>query len=315
MPEEPPPRHEPVLREEVVRQLAPQPGKVYVDGTLGLGGHALALFEREPALLLVGIDRDGEALELARARLARFAPRLRLVRGDFRDLDAHLATLGVVRVAGVLLDLGLSSYQVDTPRRGFSFRFSGPLDMRMDPSASGSAAELISTASAEELAGILRRYGEEPFARRIAAAIVAARSERPIETTDALAEVVRHAVPQRGPPARIDAATRTFQALRIAVNDELPALREGLAAGFGALEPSGTIVVLSYHSLEDRIVKDFLREKASSCTCPPDFPICVCGKEVEAEILTRKPVRPDALEVAANPRSRSAKLRAARKVT
>jgi len=314
MPEEHSPRHETVLREEVVRLLDPQPGRVYVDGTLGLGGHALALFEREPTLTLVGIDRDGEALEFARARLAPFGPRLHLVRGNFRDLGAHLATLGIARVAGVLLDLGLSSYQVDTPRRGFSFRFSGPLDMRMDPSVSGSAAGLVSTASVEELAGLLLRYGEEPFARRIASAIVAARARGPIETTDALAEVVRRAVPRRGPPARIDAATRTFQALRIAVNDELLALSEGLAAGFAALEPGGTIAVLSYHSLEDRIVKDFLREKASACTCPPDFPICVCGKEVEAEILTRKPLRPDALEVEANPRSRSAKLRAGRKV-
>lgn len=306
--------HSPVLLKETVALLAPRPGGIYVDGTVGLGGHAEALLEAEPGITLVGIDCDEEALGHAATRLAPFGGSVHLVHGSYRDLAVHLRRLGGGAIDGFLLDLGLSSFQLDSPARGFSFRGEGPLDMRMDRSQGKTAADLVNRASAEELATLIRRYGEERFAQKIACAIVAARTRSPIQTTQELADLVRRAVPRRFHPERIDAATRTFQALRIAVNRELENLEQGLTAGFEALRAGGVMVAISYHSLEDRIVKTFLREKALACTCPPDFPVCVCGKAVEAEILTPRPIFPSATEVLSNSRSRSAKLRAARKV-
>jgi 16S rRNA (cytosine1402-N4)-methyltransferase len=294
--------HTPVLRDEVVRLLVPRPDGVIVDGTVGLGGHAEALLEAEPTVRLIGIDRDPAALGLARERLARFGSRV------------TLDEFGVDRIDGFLLDLGVSSLQLDDPSRGFSFRLDGPLDMRADPTNGVTAAEWIASAPQPEIAEVLSSYGEERYADRIARAIDEARRRGPIETTAALAAIVRDAVPAAYRKGRIDPATRTFQAIRIRINGELDALEGGLRAGFDRLARSGVLVVISFHSLEDRIVKRFLREKTADCVCPPELPECVCGKRVEAEILTKRPVKPTAAEIEANPRARSAKLRAARKV-
>ncbi len=308
------PIHRPVLSQKVVSLLDPRPGGVVVDGTVGLGGHAEALLQAEPGVTVIGIDRDEEALSHAARCLAPFKGRVRLIHGNYRDLGEHLDALGIDKITGFLLDLGLSSLQLDTPDRGFSFRCDGPLDMRMDTTEQVTAAKLVNHSSEDELVRILRDYGEERFARRITRAILAARAKELIETTGRLAEIVRSAIPRKFHPKTIHPATRTFQALRIAVNEELTNLKEGLETGFQAIAPGGVIVVISFHSLEDRIVKEFFRYKALSCTCPPDFPICVCNKKVEMEILTKKPIRPSPEEVAKNPRARSAKLRAARKL-
>lgn len=306
--------HLPVMRDEVVRLLAPRAGAMIVDGTVGLGGHAEAILDAAPEVSVVGIDLDPEALALATERLARFGERVRLVHGNYRDVAAYLEDLGTGPVDGFLVDLGLSSLQLDRPSRGFSFREDGPLDMRMDPTAGPDAAQLVNTATQSELQTILSRYGEERFAGRIARAIVRARANATISTTSDLAAIVRDAIPRKFHPRSIDAATRTFQALRIAVNRELENLEAGLEAGFGALRPGGVLAAISFHSLEDRIVKGFLRHKALSCTCPPDFPVCVCDKRVEVEILTKRPIVPRDEEVEGNPRARSAKLRAGRKL-
>ncbi len=299
--------HVPVLRTEVVHLLAPKPDGIYVDGTVGLGGHAAAILSACPEVRLVGIDRDPTALAHARENLSRFGDRVTLIHGNYRDLVSILSDLGIAAIDGFFLDLGLSSLQLDTPDRGFSFRTDGPLDMRMDPTQGRPAAELVNAASVEEIARILRDYGEERFASRIARAIVAA---RPIATTSELAAVVRRAIPRRFHERRIDPATRTFQALRIAVNDELRNLRDGLADGFVALNPGGVIAVISFHSLEDRIVKHFFRKLAiphyESLAPGPPHP-------AQAEILTKKPLRPSEEEIKQNPRARSAKLRACRK--
>ncbi len=301
--------HEPVLREEVVALFAPVAEGTIVDGTLGGGGHALALLDRYPDLRVLGIDRDPDAI----AAVAKH-PRLRVVRGNFADLSGIVAheTSGEpddgVAVDGVLLDLGISSHQVDVAERGFSYRRDGPLDMRMDPDAPLDAAAIVNTWTVDDLVHILRGYGEERYARRIASAIVAA---RPITTTAGLAAVVADAVPaaarRAGHPAR-----RTFQALRIAVNDELGALETALEAAIAALRPGGRIAVISYHSLEDRIVKRRFAAGAAGCTCPPELPVCGCGNATELRLLGR--IRPSEDEVELNPRSRSATLRAAERV-
>ncbi len=309
-----PPIHRPVLREEVVRLLDPQPDKIYVDGTVGLGGHTVALFEAAPDITVVGIDCDDQALNISKERLSHFGERVHLIHGNYRNIAEHLTHLGIKKVAGFLLDLGLSSLQLDTASRGFSFQTDGPLDMRMNTSQELTASDLVNDASEEELSDILRRYGEERFANRVARAIIAARKKGPITTTQTLTEIVCRAIPKRFHPKRIDPATRTFQALRIAVNQELENLEAGLKTGFQVLETGGVIAVISFHSLEDRIVKNFFQYKALSCTCPVDLPVCACNKQVEAEILTRKPIRPSPQEITENPRARSAKLRAARKV-
>lgn len=306
--------HTPVLRNEVVRLLTPRPDGVFVDGTVGLGGHAEAVLEAEPSGRLVGIDRDPEALDRARERLARFGSRATLLHGSYRDLDYLLDELGVDRIDGLLIDLGVSSLQLDDASRGFSFRLDGPLDMRSDRTNGETAADWIASARQTEIADVLASYGEERYAERIARAIDEARHRRPIATTGELARIVRTAVPASYRRGRIDPATRTFQAIRIRVNGELDALEDGLRAGFDRLTRGGVLTVISFHSLEDRIVKRFFREKAADCVCPPELPQCVCGKQVEAEVLTSRPVTPAGAEVAANPRARSAKLRAARKV-
>jgi 16S rRNA (cytosine1402-N4)-methyltransferase len=305
--------HQPVLADEVVRLLLPAVGHggVVVDATLGRGGHALRLLAQAPAITLVGIDRDPDALEEARSNLASHSQRVRLVSDNFANLSAVLERLGIASVRGVLLDLGVSSPQLDAPDRGFSFRERGPLDMRMDPRAGLTAADVVNTYAQPDLESVIRRYGEERFARRVARSIVGA---RPISDTQTLAEVVRGAIPAAtrrtgGHPAR-----RTFQALRIEVNGELDALERGLGAAIDSLDTGGRVAVLSYHSLEDRIVKRRLADDARGCKCPPDFPVCVCGAEARVRVLTRKAIRPSAEEVESNPRSSAAKLRAAEKL-
>lgn len=279
---------------------------------MGLGGHAEAVLEASEAARLIGIDRDPQALAATRERLRRFGDRVRLVEGEFRDLEEILASLGVGAVAGVLADLGVSSLQLDTPARGFSFRFEGPLDMRMGGTGV-TAAEIVNHYSEAQLETILREYGEEPQARRIAQAIVEERERAPIETTEALAELVRRVKGRpRGGRRQIDPATRAFQALRLEVNQELAGLERLLAQVVDLLERDGRLVVISYHSLEDRIVKHTLRRLSQGEKDP------VTGRTLSEsrviELLTRKPVRPTEAEVAANPRARSARLRAARRL-
>lgn len=310
----PRPRHLPVLCREVTALFAQGRRGTLVDGTVGLGGHAEALLSQDLCARLVGIDRDPQALVSARERLARFGDRVELVHGNFADLDRCLERLGVPHVDGVLLDLGVSSLQLDLAARGFSLRGDGPLDMRMDPTVGPTAAEWLADVDLRELERILATYGEERYARQIARAIGVARERGPLRTTRQLVDVVHRAVPGVYFAERIDPATRTFQAVRIAVNDELAALDRGLEAAFRALDRDGLLVVISFHSLEDRRVKTFFRDRAAACTCPPDFPECRCGKRVEAEILTRRPLVASPEELATNPRSRSAKLRAARRV-
>jgi 16S rRNA (cytosine1402-N4)-methyltransferase len=308
------PIHVPVLLEEVVTLLASDGEGVLVDGTVGLGGHAEALLEADSLIHLVGIDRDAQALQFASERLARFGSRVKLVHGDYADLERHLDRIGLGTIDGMLLDLGVSSLQLDDPARGFSLREDGPLDMRMDPSIGRSAAEWLADVPRVELQETLWRYGEERYAGRIARAIVRARERGPLTTTAALVRVIHGAVPGRYFGTSIDPATRSFQAIRIAINHELDALENGLAHGFARLRSGGTFVVISFHSLEDRLVKSFARDLASDCVCPPGLPECLCDKRVEAEVLTRKPITPSEMEIQSNPRARSARLRAWRKV-
>lgn len=301
--------HVPVLLAEALDFLAPERGGLFVDATLGLGGHAEALLERAPAARLLGIDRDADARELAGERLARFGARVEIRAGDFRDLERIAAERAPF--AGVLADLGVSSLQLDRGERGFSFRQEGPLDMRMARDGR-TAADLIDNATEEELQKIFSEYGEEPEARRVARAVVAARDERPIETTVDLAEIVRGAKRPARADERIDPATRVFQALRIAVNEELDAVGELLDQAVRLLDREGRLVIISYHSLEDRIVKNRLRDMARGEVDP------VTGRPRSEtrllEVLTKKPIRPAFAEIEANPRSRSARLRAARRI-
>ena len=304
-------RHVSVMPGEVLELLAPRPGGIYLDGTVGGGGHAgLILTASAPDGRLIGLDQDPAALAAAAATLAGFGTRVTLCLGSFAGLDRQLTDLGIEQVDGILLDLGVSSHQLDTPERGFSFREDGPLDMRMNPDQSLSAAGLLASADAEELKRIFREYGEERWAGRIAREIVRARGEAPLATTRQLADLVCRAVPGGHVPQRIHPATRVFQALRIAVNAELDALQSGLAAALSRLRPGGRLVVISFHSLEDRLVKQGFRAAATSCSCPPRLPVCVCGRKALVKILTTRGVRPAEAETIANPRARSAVLRA-----
>jgi 16S rRNA (cytosine1402-N4)-methyltransferase len=309
--------HEPVLLEEVLSLLRPTPGALVVDATLGGGGHAEALLERTaPEGRLIGLDRDDEALAAASRRLARFGSRVCLVRASFRELGAVLEAEAVTRVDAVLFDLGVSSWQLDAPERGFRFSEDAavetPLDMRMDRRDSPTAAELLAHASQPELERIFREYGELPGASRLARAIVERRKHSPLRTSADLVATVRQA--HVGGGRRHHPATLVFQALRIAVNDELASLRRALPEALALLEPGGVLAVISFHSLEDRIVKEFFVAQAHPCICPPDFPLCVCGRQPTMEIMTTKPVVPGPRELELNPRSSSAKLRAARRL-
>lgn len=309
--------HVPVLVDRVAELLAGAPAGVVVDGTVGAGGHARAVLaarlDRHGAARLLGIDRDPQALELARQRLADLpaGAEMELVHAGFETLDALLEARAGDPLAGVLLDLGISSMHVDRPERGFSYRQDGPLDMRMDPTRGPTAADLVNGADPGELARILREYGEERFADRVARAIAAA---RPLTRTTELAAVVREAIPAATRRTGPHPATRTFQALRIAVNDELAALEATLPRALERLVPGGVCVVIAYHSLEDRLVKRAFAEAAQGCICPPALPVCGCGRTPLVEHLGQRPERPGEPEVARNPRARSARLRAVRRL-
>jgi len=306
--------HVSVMADEVVGLLDPRPGEIYLDGTLGGGGHARLVLERSaPDGRLIGLDRDPEALAAAGAVLAAYSKRVQLYRANFSEAREVLAAAGVETVDGALLDLGVSSRQLDTPQRGFSFRDDGPLDMRMGDEGE-TAAEVLASRDEDELKRIFREYGEERFAGRIARRIVATRSVKPLLRTGELAELVRDAVPKGHVPSRIHPATRVFQALRIYVNDELGALESFLGQMLDLVRPGGRIVVISFHSLEDRLVKRAFRQAAQGCQCPPRVPVCICGQQPRAEMLTRKGLRATESEVAANPRARSAVVRAIRRL-
>jgi len=306
--------HEAVMVEEVVELFRPLQEGLIVDATYGGGGHSrriLAALGSHARVL--AFDRDPDAIVEAEVRRgeAERNNRLQIVNRNFRDMEQVLTEHAIESFSGALFDLGVSSHQIEEGTRGFSYRVAGPLDMRMGPDAPHAAADLVNEWPQADLARVIRSYGEEPFATRVARAIVAA---RPIEDTVQLAEVVRLAIPAAKRRRGKHPARKTFQALRIAANDELGALEQGLDAALSRLAPNGRCVVISYHSLEDRIVKRRFASGATGCTCPPDFPVCVCETNAELRLLTRKPLRPTAEEVAANPRARSARLRAVEKV-
>lgn len=306
-------KHQSVLLAEVVASLAATNGQRFIDGTLGAAGHAAAILQELPHCHLIGIDRDPFAIQAARKRLAPFAQRAICVRGRFSNMVAIAAEHGWDCVDGVLLDIGVSSPQIDDPQRGFSFRFDGPLDMRMDPDDPVSAATILNEYSEEELADIFYHYGEERMARRVARAVVARRAEQPWERTEDFAELLERIIGrthQHGLPP----ATRCFQALRIAVNHELDELRDGLQAALSLLSPGGRLAVISFHSLEDRIVKHFMRHEAATCVCPAGLPICTCDKKAGLTIISKKTITASAAELANNPRAASAKLRVAEKI-
>ena len=313
--------HISVLCDEVIDFLRPKSEGVYIDGTAGLGGHSAAILETSaPNGRVIGIDLDVEALTLAKGRLYVFGERCSLINGNFAEMDVLLARHSVHAVDGILLDLGVSSLQLDAPHRGFSFNHTGPLDMRMNSrqvlnserEATLTAMQVVNDSSMDVLIDIFKRYGEERFAKRIAHRIIQTRQETPIATTTQLAEIVKQAAPKG--VSKIHPATRVFQALRIHINAELENLAMGLDAAVQLLKPGGCLCVITFHSLEDRIVKHHFQTCARACVCPPKTPICICEHTTSLEILTKRPILPDTVEVQHNPRARSAKLRVARKV-
>ena len=307
--------HQSVLLEETLDVLNPRRGGVFVDATLGMAGHTEAILLANPENVVIGLDQDADAVALAAERLEPFADRVNIFHSSFSKLKGVLSEFGHEKVDGILADLGVSSLQLDNAQRGFSFRFDAPLDMRMDASAAvPTAAELLETLSGEEIANIIYRFGEERFSRRIARRIIERREAgNPVTTTAELAELVERSV-RRSPKDKIHPATRTFQALRIAVNRETEVLEQFLVDAVDSLKTEGRLAIITFHSLEDRIVKQGFQRLSGKCQCPPKIPQCVCGARSEVEILTRKPTVPGEEELAANPRSRSAKLRAVKKI-
>jgi len=304
--------HVPVLLEEVLAWLDPRPGGTYVDATVGGGGHAAAILERiAPSGRLIGIDRDAEALAIAGQRLAPFAAAVTLQHANYTAIRQVVAETGLEAVDGIVMDLGASSLQFDAPERGFSFTRPGPLDMRMDRTQPTQAADLVNTLSEEDLSHLIHTYGEERWARRIARTIV---RRRPLATTSELAETVGMAIPRRAWPRGIHPATRTFQALRIATNSELESLEHALPDAVGTLREGGRLCVITFHSLEDRIVKHLYLRLSRGCICSPGSPTCSCGGRRLVRVLTRKPITPGSAELSANPRARSAKLRVAERL-
>ena len=302
--------HTSVLLEEVLDNLAIRPDGIYVDGTLGGGGHSFHILERlAEGGRLIGIDQDTDAIAAAGERLAAFGGAVTIVHDNYENIAGVLADLSIKEVDGILLDLGVSSYQLDNPDRGFTYRTDAPLDMRMDRSSSLTAREIVNTYSAEELTRILREYGEEKCASRIAANIVKRRAIKPFETTGELSEIVRASIPARMREKGGNPDKRTFQAIRIACNRELDVLRDSLDTMIDLLAPGGRLCVITFHSLEDRIVKNAFKRNENPCTCPPEFPVCVCGKKSKGRVVTRKAIAPSAEELKVNRRSASAKLR------
>ncbi len=307
--------HQSVLLHECIEALAIRPDGVYLDGTLGGAGHSYEIASRlSDRGMLIGIDRDPVALQAAGARLAPLGRQVRLVHENFEHLAQVLDSLGLAQIDGMLFDLGVSSPQLDDGARGFSYMQDAPLDMRMDQTSGLTAYEVVNSWPREELRRILFDYGEERYAPLIAAAIVRAREKKPIETTLELVEVIRGAMPAQALREKQHPAKRSFQAIRIAVNDELGAVQKMMRAAIARLAPGGRLAVITFHSLEDRIVKSAMQEAAKGCTCPPSFPVCVCGHKPEIRILTRKPIVSAQAELDENPRARSAKLRVAEKL-
>lgn len=307
-------RHTSVLLEESIDALAIRPEGIYLDGTLGGAGHSSQIAQRLTTGLLIGVDRDPVALEAAKERLAPYGQRVRLVHSNFREINSILSSLQIAQVDGILLDLGVSSPQLDDGSRGFSYMADAPLDMRMNKEDSLSAYDVVNTWPREELRRILFAYGEERCAPQIAAAIERRRQERPIETTLELVDVIRGAMPPQALREKQHPAKRSFQAIRIAVNDELAAVDQVMQDAIPHLAPGGRLAVITFHSLEDRIVKNAMQEAAKGCTCPPGFPVCVCGKKPTVKLVTRKPIVSQDGELRNNPRARSAKLRVCEKV-
>ncbi len=307
-------QHVSVLLNECMEALAVRPDGVYLDGTLGGAGHSREIARRLTSGRLIGVDRDPAALRAAEARLEPWKGRVTLVHSNFREIDAILDGLGLEKVDGMLFDLGVSSPQLDDGPRGFSYMIDAPLDMRMDSGDSLTAWEIVNRWPREELRRILFEYGEERYAPLIAAAVERRRAERPIGTTLELVDVIKSAMPSQALREKQHPAKRSFQAIRIAVNDELNAVSEMMRQAIPRLKPGGRLAVITFHSLEDRIVKNAMQAAAKGCTCPPDFPVCVCGKSPQIRLLSRKPVVSGAEELERNPRARSAKLRAAEKI-
>ncbi len=305
--------HIPVLKNETIELLNIKENGVYVDGTIGGAGHSKAIEEKAKISKLIGIDQDSEALETAKKNLTDYS-NVMLVKDNFRNIDAVLKSLNVESVDGILVDIGVSSYQIDEPERGFSFRHDAKLDMRMSRDSNFSAYELINTYSEDDLTRVIRDYGEEKFAKSIARHIIKQREIKPIETTKELESVILSSVPRyKGQDGRSN-VQRTFQAIRIEVNAELDALKEFIDKAVSFLKPSGRLAIISFHSLEDRIVKQKFKELATGCVCPPDFPICVCGHKASVKLITRHPVEASQEELKANPRSAPAKLRVIEKL-
>lgn len=308
--------HTSVLLTETIENLNIRPEGIYVDGTLGGGGHAFEVLKRLSGEgRLIGIDQDADAIAAAGERLSRFSERLTIIRSNYANMKQELAHIGVTGVDGIVLDLGVSSFQLDTPERGFTYRADdAPLDMRMDQRERLSARDIINDYSEGELYRIIRDYGEDRFAKNIAKHIAAARAKAPIETTGQLNEIIAAAIPKKVAKTGGHPAKRTYQAIRIECNHELDVLRDHLDEMIGLLNPGGRICIITFHSLEDRIVKTIFKTNENPCTCPPDFPVCVCGNVSKGKVITRKPILPSEHEMEENPRSKSAKLRVFEKI-
>ena len=303
-------KHQSVLLDETIENLNIQPEGIYVDGTLGGGGHAFHVCSRlNEKGRFIGIDQDAAAIEAAGKRLSPFEDKVTIVRSNYSDMKQVLTDLGISRVNGIVLDLGVSSYQLDTVERGFTYRENAPLDMRMDQRQEKTARDIVNGYSEMELYGIIRDYGEDKFAKNIAKHIVRAREEKPIETTDELTEVIKAAIPMKFRVVGGHPAKRTFQAIRIELNHELDVLKNHLNEMVELLDTNGRICIITFHSLEDRNVKNIFRKCENPCECPPSFPTCVCGKKSLGKVITRKPILPSEEELEVNPRSKSAKLR------
>ena len=307
-------QHISVLLDACMESLCIKPGGTYLDGTLGGAGHSSEIVQRLTTGRLIGVDRDPIALKAARVRLAPWMDRVTLVHSNFKEIDAILDRLGVDQIDGMLFDLGVSSPQLDDGSRGFSYLADAPLDMRMNREDSLTAYEVVNHWPREELRRILFEYGEERYAPLIAAAIERRRAERPIETTQELVEVIKGAMPGQALREKQHPAKRSFQAIRIAVNDELHSISEMMHAAIPRLKPGGRLAVITFHSLDDRIVKNTMQAAAKGCTCPPNFPVCVCGKKPQVRLISKKPIVADTAELERNPRARSAKLRVAEKL-
>jgi len=301
--------HTPVMLEKVLNGLNIRPDGIYVDGTLGGGGHSLEIARRLVRGRLIGIDQDGAAVEAAGARLAPYSDNVTIVRDNYRNMADILTGLGISGVDGILLDLGVSSYQLDDAERGFTYRTDAPLDMRMDQRSRKTARDIVNHYSEHELCRIIRDYGEERFAENIARNIVRARQRAPLETTGELSEIIHESIPAKARRTGGNPSRRTFQAIRIELNEELTILDESLDSFISLLNDGGRFCVITFHSLEDRIVKNAFRTNENPCICPPDFPVCVCGRVSKGRVITRKPVVPGEQELESNPRSASAKLR------